>query len=501
MLSTYRLSYATFAALLFATSACGSSSIGSDGGETDDGGSEDEVGTTTDGESESESSTEASSESESDSEASSESESDSESDSEDSAESDSGSTTGELPEPCLGEVGFAMADSPASTVHVFEPGAEPFDLSVPGPLGMGTTVRVAASEDYLIVATSESYWENGEFVQGSVLRLYPRGSDVLIYELEFARVVQRLYVDPDGIVTAALDQSDGVYIEPVDGGAVITLADFAPSGSPASGWIPGHRSNGVGSGFADIDGGWVPVGPSTGWWNYNDGAVEILSPDSDTFVRGTPESVQTFELPDAVNWRVEGSAGKYRLLAGVFVGANTHRLYRLDVDSWELLTIDPELPADLDAFDCYLPSNLVDGQGRVLFELSDAGAARMMSWDPDSDEWAPVGLPATAIEDIEGFTLSANTFAFGTMGLGETFCPQVDWVDPPAQAVAGSMTQFVRLDPPLQISFESNIASTLEVDPEERCLAWRTENETHLTDLASEESISVEAEGALVWLP
>jgi len=196
MLSAYHLSYATFAALLVATSACGASSIGSDEGETDDGGSEDEVGTTTAGESD----CEASSGSEDSSEYGSEDSS--ESDSEDSAESDSGSTTGELPKPCLGEVGFAMADSPASTVHVFEPGAEPFDLSVPGPLGMGTTVRVAASEDYLIVATSESYWENGEFVQGSVLHLYPRGSGVPIYELEFARVVQRLYVDPDGIQSA-----------------------------------------------------------------------------------------------------------------------------------------------------------------------------------------------------------------------------------------------------------------------------------------------------------
>lgn len=477
-------------ALIAALTACGAGPIAGDGGETDATGGDDEVGTTDGDSGESDGTSESTSESTSDDGTGDESESD-------------GTTTGEVPTACFGEVGFALIDAVNSTVLIQEAGAESFEVDASGPLDGNTSIAIAASANYLAIATTQSLFENGALQYAGVLRLFERGDDVPTYVLEDEAGFQRLFVDDDGGVTLVAQSGSGYYVA-LDG-ATESLGSFQPGGPLTNGWIPGRHmgfNEPTDSGFLELgNGDFVPVGVGgNNWWRFADGAIEQLDGNTGVFYRGTTEGTQTVELPAANIWSLEAEAGDYRLFASND-GEDTKLSIRLDVESGELLTVDPVLPVGLEAFDCYYRTNRIDADGRITFELRDDDSARVMLWDPASDAWTQLGQLVSNVDDLEPYAVADHSFAITGIGLNQSFCPHPDWGTPPPGALLDHSTQFVRVDPPFELVLDQVEGWNLTVDPHERCLSWTTIDATAMTEIDSGETIELPHTGWVTWLP
>ena len=448
--------------------ACGSGPIAVDDDET--GSTDDEVGTT-----------------------------DADSNSDSDSDSDSGSdTTGETPDGCFGAVGFVVVPHAGSTVTIQEPGGDSFEIDASGPLDDDPSFLVDASTDHIAIVTNQSSF-NQQLVHASVLRLFARGSNVPIYTLESETTISRVFVGDDGGVTALAQDGQGLYVSPA--GVSQSLGSFQPGGPVVDGWIPGrHADEGVpvDSGFLELDGdGFVAVGVGGhNHWTVVDGTIEQLA--GETFHRGTPEWSESVQLPPGTSAQ-EATAGDFRIVVAYVDGDKL--TYRLDVTAGELLEIAPELPPGLEPFDCYHPVNRVDGQGRITFELRDESSARVMLWDPDTDEWTQLGQAVSSVDDVEPYSLTGASFSIAAVGLGQTFCPLPEWGEPPPRALLDHSNQYVRVDPPLRITIDAPLAWNLTVDPDDRCLAWTDGEVTVMTELDTEETLELPFTGSLTWLP
>src|SRR5689334_8866966 len=109
-----------------------------------------------------------------------------------------------------------------------------------------------------------------------------------------------------------------------------------------------------------------------------------------TFVREQPDELATIAtLPGGLElFRTHARAGRYRLIDGRVLGDGPLIRMRVDVESGEVVTYDPELPQGWSIFDdCGLGRLQIDSEGRLYYELTNGGSARIWTYDIDKESW------------------------------------------------------------------------------------------------------------------
>lgn len=442
--------------------------------------------------------------------------SDSDSSSEDSAEeTDTGG--GESGDACFDTIGFAIANMAEDLVYVHEPGGELHVLDVSGPLGVGNGyLGLEANEDVVFVGRQEGVFVEDAYLQSATLRLFPRHAQAPAWEHHFDAAtfggLRWLLLDEDDRPVVGTHTPRTFAFDDAGGGEAtmseVPLDGFwIYPGTFADGWVPGHLDGELG--FATLDGGFDPVMPHEGWRSVHDGFFERLPDGSAVFERGNREQVDAFELPVAPeDWSFSQVAGDFRLLGHVDgPGPDGLVHHRLDITDGSVLAIEPDYPPGLEPFTCgrVVYTQLPDG--RVATPLRDADSATLFAWDPDSDEWAPLGDPITGVNRLSAFMVAPNTLLLrGEVAL-EPPCQQSAWSAPPDDALVGDSVQFVRLDPPASLQVDVSLfpyaspSSWLWIDTSERCIASPNDEGMHIFDIDSGESLSLEHSGRLTWLP
>ncbi len=447
-------------------------------------------------------------------------------------ETDGGETgdedTGAAVEACIEDGalarGLVIADREGEALHLYEPGAEPRTLSAALPDGVDApaTLTTDANAEYIAVASSYSIYLNPGTDDGATLRLYARGSGALVWERALPNYrLGALHVDALGRVAATVGWSAtplpaGILV--IDG-VVQELTDFAPAGPIGpSGWIPGYiygpGQEQIGTGLynhvteqlVEITSGNNPPG-----WRADGETIEFIDNDSvvPRHVIAGPTSATTVELTpfaglDAPVY-TDGVAGDYRLLVANLEGPEdegARELVRLEVSTGELTTIDPAPPPGFQPFDCYFQRNAVDVEGRVLFELRDAGAAQIFAWDPARETWSALGVGVTAVDDVQVIGGHGRVQEIHGFGVNTTYCEQAEWSAPPANAIAGSTIQLARLEPHLSLVVDAEGVGAVSVDPLERCASWTSVGDASQTlhDLDDGDVIELPTTGHVIWL-
>jgi hypothetical protein len=142
----------------------------------------------------------------------------------------------------------------------------------------------------------------------------------------------------------------------------------------------------------------------------------------------------------------------------------------------------------------------VDAEGRILFELRDAGAAQIHAWAPETEQWFALGVPMTEVEDIGVDGRFGRVELIQAHGLNTTFFPFVEWSDPPARALSGSSVQLARIEPPLSVVIDTLPFSNVTVDSSERCATWTDQNGQHVRDLDDDDTLTLDVSGVAIWL-
>jgi len=102
-------------------------------------------------------------------------------------------------------------------------------------------------------------------------------------------------------------------------------------------------------------------------------------------------------------------------------------------------------PAGLRPHTCYAEQWRVDARGRLLAVLHDAHAAWLLRFDPADGEWTPLGPPLSEVESVQ-LTVRGETSLLQVHGPNTTYCPRLDWEEPPPGAHLGSGTLIVTGD-------------------------------------------------------
>lgn len=422
---------------------------------------------------------------------------------------------GELARPLL------ITDESAAELRVLEPGAEVLSLSAPAADAQGALQLVAAGgTGEIAVASNYSYTGADGLVEGSSLRLFARDSGELAWEQAVPdHRFFALWIDAEGRLVAQAGTGSGqsMYGLVRAEGEVFELANYRPmAGVDAEGWIPVHVIEAglvVGSGFydalvdefVDLPEATVAAGQ---WWYARDGEIEYMveGGEGPELVVAGPEGERArVAVPEIAGLtpQVQSVAGPYRLLAGLSDDANIAPvMIRVDLDSGERISAEPELPAGLEPFDCYDARRYVDLDGHLLFEVRDEGAAYLRVWDPEAGSWDSLGRPLAGVDDLDLPARFGRVHVIEGFAEGTTFCPPVEWPGAPAEdALSGSTVQLVRAEPALELVTELASAGGLSVDADERCAAWPTPTGFLLTDLDDLDTLELSAGTRLIWLP
>lgn len=429
------------------------------------------------------------------------------------------------PSACIvdGQLGRALAlvDAGAELVHVFEAGGDELVLPASLPVGVDAPASVSATANSSWIAISSSYsiYELPDIIEGAALRLYERETGTLAWAREFDDYrLGSTYVDEQGRIVASVGWSSnptpsGVVV--IDG-QVSELSNFGPVGplGPSNwmpGWIYSDAKETIGSGFynpftnelVQITSGYTPPG-----WQVVGEAIEFIDNDAAVpqLVIAGPASYSAHALaPFAESDSpvyLEARAGDFRLLTTNGPEPDVPGpLVRLELSSGELSTIEVEFPPGLEPFDCYYRRVSIDAEGRVLFELRDAGAAQIHAWDPDATTWTPVGAPMTNIDDVHVAPASGRVLEIHASGPNMTYCVPAEWSEPPAEAVPESSIQLARVEPALSVVLDTDGWGAVSVDDSERCAAWvDSEQGLSVLDLDDFEQLDVGASGYVIWL-
>ncbi|MEZ4452484.1 MAG: hypothetical protein R3B09_23675 [Nannocystaceae bacterium] len=429
-------------------------------------------------------------------------------------------TTGDPGEPAGGCVddgaltrSLAILDADAAVVRVASPaGDRTLSAALPGDVDADARIIAATRGPYLAVASSYTIYKGpGDLDEAAAVRLYEHESGALLWEHVLTRSVNQLYVDAQARVTAELDLRPGgpAGLTIIDGQAT-ALPRFAPRGPIGpEGQIPGRRLDAAQEtyeavGFIDLaTAAFTPVVAATSQWWILDGAIEHLDPEASPprFTVTRPGGAAVHELTPYADlgawvWR-EHSAGDFRLFAADLDldGNHADLLVRLDVESGAQVVASSEPPPGLSRFDCY-PEVRVDVEGRVLFELRDAGSARVHAWDPGQASWSALGQAMTGIEAITLHPASGRVQVIEGSGPNTTFCGLSEWIDPPASALVGASFQLARVEPPLALA----TASAPTVTDDERCAVWAEEGGLRIYDLEDGDALTLPSSGAALWL-
>ncbi|MCA9695824.1 MAG: hypothetical protein KC636_39975 [Myxococcales bacterium] len=425
-------------------------------------------------------------------------------------DSDTGGTEGEPASACV-EGGvllqpLAVIDEEAGIVRAFTPDGE-HTLSAALPAGVNDypLLRTATDAGRLAIATSYVSIKDGVTESGGVLRLYDYTNGALLWEHVLPYSVTRLFIDDQARITAEVDQGDGTPagLFVIDG-EVNELSAFAPLGPIGpTGSIPGRIvANGEAGGFYDVQSAELtPVVDDGILWRVAGEAIEFITLDgTPNYVVATPEGTSSYALNPFLEFEYMNqywdSAGDYRLFSLRDANLGSEVIVRLDLKSGTVDEI-PTVPPGLSPFECFTRFSL-DVEGRVYVALRDQGVAQLHVWDPDSAAWTTIGQPLTLIDSafVDPRFGRVQVFRGIVYDGGEPPCKASEWVDPPADALAGWSYQLVRVDPPLG----ELVGADPKVDVTERCAAWIEDGGVRVRDLEDSDELTVPAVGSFLWL-
>jgi hypothetical protein len=219
--------------------------------------------------------------------------------------------------------------------------------------------------------------------------------------------------------------------------------------------------------------------------------------EGEVFVRATLDGSETFEFPGGQVTPM-GGRGSYRLLQTLNLVEAVPRFARLDIESGEILVIDPELPAEWSHLDCAGRNARIDDNGTVLFELELLAADIVAVWAyaPEDDTWTQLGSDVSGVADIEILGDVGSAYAVLFYPRDELFaCGQDNsWLVNP------NSLQVVRHEPPLAIELEGR---EVAMDSQQRCMAHYSDSAWQVRSLATNgaEDVPVaETYGTWVWL-
>jgi hypothetical protein len=382
-------------------------------------------------------------------------------------------------------------------------GLDEIDL---GLIGTGTTslLRGAGHADVIGIAQNTDV--------ATTLHAFDRAG-TLSWSAGFDGVVSTdFWAGPEGLAasTSELLGTGPVGLVATQAGG-LSLANHVPLGAPAQGVVPvveliGDSVFGQPGWFdvadesftpvalAPIDPYAVRVGEDFITFEYATAEGPGLA-----FVAASPSEAIVIELPAAfpIGGVAEfaATAGDHRLLRA---GTDPEVFARIDLDLAEATLLEPTPPNGWDWFECSGRRAGLDPDGRALFELRSADAARVWAYDVDADAWSELGLPMSGVEDIE--------FAGGVgevhvvRGIASGTCPDVEWMQAaPAEALIGDSLHVARREPALAIEVP---AANVEVpvDAGRRCVAFEDAQAWQVRALDGEDVATFAGGGRWIWI-
>jgi hypothetical protein len=373
-------------------------------------------------------------------------------------------------------------------------------------LGSGTTSLLRGAEQGSVVAIAQ----NTDV--GATLHAFDRAG-VLRYSASFDAVsTTGLGVGSEGLAasTSELLGTGPVGLVATSAGG-LSLPAHVPLGGPDEGHVPVAELMGD-SVFGQV--GWIrlvdesfipvavaPIDPYAVRVAINSITLEYTTSQAPglAFVAAAPGESAVVELPaafpDTGMADLAARAGNFRLLRA---GASPEVFARIDLELGEAELIEPTPPDGWEWFDCTLRNAAIDPEGRVLFELRSAEAARMWAYDVEGDAWTELGLPMSGVEDIEFITSVGDVHV--VRGISNGFCPDVEWMaEAPADALIGDSLQIVRREPALAIELPA-ASEVAPVDAGERCVAVEDAGAWRVLALDGTGETSFAGGGSWIWL-
>ena len=379
---------------------------------------------------------------------------------------------------------------------------------------------LASNATHLALASNYVFSDPGQGY-GSLVQLYDRNTGELEWEQGFEFRLGGLRIDPSGRVTARVGWNGGNTPSLPD--AVIVDADgitqmfgLVPRGPiRADGWMPVQiydvNGNLLGMGFYELETETLEevFEGSGAWVNAETGAIEYIDNQDPAprFVSVEPGQLEAIELAalgggfDSAH--IEVSTGDYRIIGAYDGESESVVRVRLEVDEASVIALAPSLPPELEPFDCYGSAVSLDARGRVVYELRDAASAQVWAWEPDADSWEQLGQSMSEVDDITTRSASDHVIEIFTMGTGMTFCPLVEWPEPPPGALLSTTLQLTRVEPALSVELElepDQWGASAAVDAGESCAVWATTEGLSVIDLGDLDRLDLGVSGFATWI-
>jgi hypothetical protein len=391
------------------------------------------------------------------------------------------------------------------------------ELELEGPPADDTLWMVAAESDTTIALARNI----GEFGQGqqTTVHAYDHQSGALEWTTTIGAGTSQLWVSDEGWVTAALNFDEpGVLVGyAVSSDQSLTFPDHQPMAAAADGWVTAREITAQGTygqpgWIALADQSWTPVEPPAAdpylAQVADDLTIEYVAEGGNgpAFIRATPDGNQVIDLPNAQlpsdNVAQVGSAGQWRLLQVHDPNDQSSVLLRVDVEAGVAELIDPEPPPGWEWFDCYSRGTAIDPDGVVFFELRDAAQARAWAFDPETAQWSEVGQAIGTVDDIEFVGHFGSLHALRSAAQFTTFCPQVEWDEPPPEALVGDTLQLLRrLPTPLAVTLPTVEPWTARADESGSCVAYVAQGGWQVMAIETEQVLEFEEpNGNWLWL-
>jgi hypothetical protein len=396
-------------------------------------------------------------------------------------------------------------------------GGDELELALSGPASEEPWLMGAAAADRIAVARIV-----GSFGQQQArIHAFDRSSGELVWVREIEDVgTSQLWAGEDGWITGSTNPSESGQTTgfAMNDDEAFALNGYRPIAAAAKGWLAAQEleMDGTATAIGWIaldDASWTPAAPlptdvHTARVADDDHTLEYIADNGlgPVFVRATPAGSEVFDLPndqltsDSIG--LAATAGRFRLLH-VFEPADQSAVFvRVDIETSEAIVVDPQPPTDWTWFDCYWRAARITPEGAVLFELNDAAGARVWAYEPEGEQWSPVGLALGMVDDIDFVGGVGAVHAVHASAQFMTFCPQLEWTEPPVDALLGESLQLVRHAPALAIELPT-IGSwwQVQVDEHERCVAYPNEEGWRVRALEGEAELAFgPASGSWLWI-
>jgi hypothetical protein len=395
---------------------------------------------------------------------------------------------------------------------LIEGGAE-IDLPLQGE-GEPTWFRNNVAGDYIAVARVDGPLEDLD----SIVHAFSRSTGELLWSREIPEfAVGALWVSDDGeIAGATVTPLEGELLGFVTSDAdMILLPNHEPMAAPALGHVIAIERNTLTLGWLELaTNTWIPATPQPSsiddafYDNTQDGhTLEYVTfvDGAGAFVVARPNEAETFALPfeelPQHDLSIVARNGPYLIVRhDTWDNTDVSAHARVDVESGEVVLIDPEPPPGWSFFDCYERKITVDDDGYLYFVLRSDASLRLWAHDIEQDEWMPVGLDLVAVDDVEIEVVSQDVVHVTARDFEQSYCSTDEWAEPPEGGLIGDSMHLVRREPALAMVVSPTWNASALIDRQQRCVAGFGDNGWEVRPLGDIDAVFEVGWGHLMWL-